>query len=56
MAESDMRSWSPESHIDHACDLAEQAENDGGSYGQVLAMVGQLHVQIAFAKSELRDD
>jgi hypothetical protein len=52
----DVQHWSPERHVAHACELAEQAESDGGSYGQVLALIGQLHVQIAFAKSELREE
>ena len=52
----DVQDWSPERHVAHACELAEQAESEGAQFGQTLALIGQLHVQIAFAKSELREE
>lgn len=56
MSEDEVEYWSPESHINHACQLAIRAEAAYGETGMVLALIGQLHVQIAFAKSELSDD
>ena len=50
------KDWTPKQHIDRACHLADRAEGAYGECKEWLATMAQAHIQIAFAKSELRDE